>query len=358
MKFLNLTVLLISCIFFCESALAQENSLDFPANPRTSILTDSSLYSKGLASACLSLTSLPDDLPCAASNLVHGSKSIFSGQLALSNGYSSLNLIREAIGSNLSTEFIDLIIDQKVFQIDTGIRIYFKSKYFAGKYVPMSVRAFIGLRNEVNPNIDIFAVEEKGFYFQVAAQVLTENLSLGAQIRALDRTLIKSTFKASDFGVEQSDKLVSSEQYKVLYLDPSITYRLPRLYNLVLTGSILNIGDSDLEGRGDVEEPVSVRLGASAEKGYKTFGKIKGSIEYGRQNYTESFFDALNLGVEYTYGGMKVIGGLNTYGMSTGVYFGISNIQAGIVYSSSRFPDVSNDSYVQTVYVQLGWRSE
>lgn len=358
MRSLNLIVLLFSLFFIAKVSYAQINTLGFPENARTSILQGSSLYSKGLAGACLSIIEAPDDIPCAASNLVFDENSVFSGQLALSNGYSSLSLIRETLGNNLSAEFIDLVLDQKVFQIDTAIQVYFKSKYFSGKYVPMSVRAFIGLRNDVNPNIDIFAVEEKGFYFQLSSTVINKRLSVGIQIRALDRTLVKSTFKASDFGVEQDSDLVSSEEYKVFYLDPSLTYKIPKFYNLVLTGALVNLGSSKLKNRTDVKEPIAFRVGGSMEKSLLKYGTLRGSLEYGRQDYTENFINSLRLGFIYTYGGMKIIGGLNTYGMSTGVHFGISNIQAGIVYSSSRFPDLSNDSFVQTVYVQIGWRSE
>lgn len=353
MKWLTLAVVWIS--FF---ASAQENSLGFPQNPRTNILSDSSVYSKGLASACLSLISIPDDLPCAASNLVFDNNSLFSAQLALSNGYSSLNLIREAIGSEISSEFIDLILEQKTFQIDTGIRVYFKSKNFAGKYVPMSVRGFIGLRNEVNPNVDVFAIEEKGFYFQLATTIFNKNISIGTQIRALDRTLVKSTFKVSEFGADNNDDLVKSEPYKVFYLDPSITYRVPKFYDLIITGMLMNIGSSDLENRPDVEEPIAGRLSASALIKLNKYGGVRTILEYGRQNYTEDFMNSLNFSAEYSYGGMKAIGGINTYGMSAGVYFGLSDIQAGIIYTSSRFPNLNEESYIQTVYVELGWRSK
>lgn len=63
-----------------------------------------------------------------------------------------------------------------------------------------------------------------------------------------------------------------------------------------------------------------------------------------------------HLGALLNFGALNFSTGLDAYGISSGVYYALDSITAGILYSTTRLPWRPNDYYSQTVYVQLGWQ--
>jgi hypothetical protein len=53
---------------------------------------------------------------------------------------------------------------------------------------------------------------------------------------------------------------------------------------------------------------------------------------------------------------MYLTGGIDTNGISGGVFYSLDKINAGIVYSTTQGAGQEESFYTQTVYVQLGWQ--
>lgn len=49
-------------------------------------------------------------------------------------------------------------------------------------------------------------------------------------------------------------------------------------------------------------------------------------------------------------------GGIDSNGISGGVFYGLDKINAGIVYSTTQLVNEGESFYTQTVYAQLGWQ--
>lgn len=95
-----------------------------------------------------------------------------------------------------------------------------------------------------------------------------------------------------------------------------------------------------------------VGLGVSPEL---PFGKLDLMLDYKSLSYDENE-EKIHAGILFGFGAMSLGAGVDNYGGSTGIFYSLEQINAGILYSTTQLPWRKDDYYAQTVYVQVGWQ--
>lgn len=308
---------------------------------------------KGLANACLTIL-VPDGIQCnpALNPLIK--KSTLGAELQLSNGYSSLENLRKLLDGKVSQELTDTLFSQgKIIQIEANADIFFQSKYLSGLYTPLSVKGFSVVRNEANPDVDLYAIEEKGLTFQSGYEVFN-NLYAGVQLRALNRKFIKQRFKLVALGTQAGQDLLKPKEQSVTYIEPAMTYFFSQDWRprVSILGSNLGFVSKKYD---ELPEPAELQLGFGISPPMY-WGDMDLSLEYRSMSYEESDLKKLRFGMLYHFGSMYLSGGIDSNGISGGVYYALEKINAGIVYSTTQLSNQGESFYTQTVYVQLGWQ--
>lgn len=339
-------------IVFTQAANSQ--SLAFSRNARTFELQHTTLMMKGLANSCLTIIDMPDGLPCAASMTPLNTKSSLGAEFQLSNGYSSLQYVQKLLSNNRDQELFDSLFTQgKVVQVEVNADLNFRSKYLSGQYSPVSVKGFSAVRNEADPDVDFFAIEESGFTFQSGYEVFN-NLFAGVQVRALQRKFVKQRFKLVSLGTQAGQDLLKPKEQTVTYIDPSLSYFFNMAWKPRLTFMVVNSG-SVSEKFDELKEPVDTQLGIGISPPIY-WGDMDLTLEYRSMTYEEDDVKKLRVGALYHFGSMYLTGGVDSNGVSGGVFYSLDKINSGIVYSTTQGVQQEESFYTQTVYVQLGWQ--
>ncbi|MDZ4678689.1 MAG: hypothetical protein SGI74_14420 [Oligoflexia bacterium] len=340
-------------IFFLGISGAQAQTLSFSRNARTFETQHSSLVTKSLAHSCLTIIDIPDGLPCNPSMTALNKKPLFGVELLLSNGYASLESVRKLLDGKITQEMVDTMFSQgKVIQIEANADVNFKSKYLNAQYTPITVKGFSVVRNEANPDVELYAIEEKGFTFQSGLEVFNDFYA-GVQARFINRKFISQRFKLVQLGTQVGKDLIKPKEQIATYIEPGATYFLAKTWRPRVSVFVANLGYVSKQYE-ELKTPVEAQygLGFSPPVGW---GDLDISIEYRSMNYEESDIEKLRLGALYHFGSMYLSGGIDGNGISGGVYYGLDKFNAGIVYSTTRFVD-EESFFAQTVYVQLGWQ--
>lgn len=329
-------------------------SLTFSRNARTYELQNSTLLTKSLAFSCLALTELPDGLPCNPAMTSFAKKSGLGVQGLLSNGYSSLSSISQLIDNKVSQELIDgLFTEGQIVQVEVASDIRFFSKYFNGQFTPLSVKGFSAVRNEANPDVDLYAIEQSGFLFQSGLEAF-DNFFLGLQARTHTRKFIKQRFKLTQLGTSEGEDLLKSKEQIVTYFEPGFAYFFAGKWKPRVSGFLANTGIVS-EKFSELKEPSEFQfaLGISPPVWW---GNLDLTLDFKSLSYDEEGARKLRLGTLYSFGSMYLSGGIDAAGLSTGIFYSLDKINAGVVYSSTNFFQKESEFYTQTVYVQLGWQ--
>ena len=341
-----------SLLIFSEAAFAQ---LAFSRNSRTFETINSSLFVKGLAYACLSQIDIPDSLPCNPAVTPLNKKAGLNAELLLSNGYSNLQSVRTLLSGEYNQELIyTFFAKNKVIQIEASVNINFLSQFLNAQYNPMSVKAFSVVRNEANPDIDFYSVEENGFNFQSGFEAV-DDLYIGLQARFLDRSFIKNRFKLTTLGTQAGRDSLAPKNQNVIFLEPGLLWRLdshwtPRFSLMVVNSGFFSTDDTTLK------DPVEIQAGVSISPSLR-WGSIDINLDYKSLSYDEDqWWKKLRLGSSYKFGSMYLTTGLDANGISSGIFYGLDKFNAGVLYSTTRYIKDNDNYYTQTVYVQLGWQ--
>lgn len=341
-------------LIFLLSQSAQAANLAFSRNARTFETQNSSLVTKGLAHACLSLTDIPDGIPCNPAMVPLNPKSSLGLELLLSNGYAALGQVQSLIDGNMSQQQIDSMFAQgKITQIEANSDIIFRSKYLSGKFTPMTLKGFSVVRNEANPDVELYAMQEDGFTFQ-SGMKLMEGLYGGLQARILNRKFVRQNFKLLVLGTPAGQNLLKSKEQSATYLEPSLTYFFKGNWKPRISAMVVNLGSVSQE-YDELPVPVEGQVGFAISPKLD-WGDIDFTLDYRSMNYEETeIWERLRAGAIYHFGSMYLTGGLDANGVSGGVFYTVDKFNAGIMYSTTRY--ISEDEYyTQTVYVQLGWQ--
>ncbi|MBL7542949.1 MAG: hypothetical protein JNL11_03990 [Bdellovibrionaceae bacterium] len=343
---LALTILLLSLQGLAE--------LSFSSNARTFETQHSSIVVKGLAHSCLTIMTIPDGLPCNPAYTPLNKKPSLGIEILLSNGYSSLENLRSLLSNKINQELADTLFSKgKILQIESNIDINFRSKYLNGQYSPMTVKGFSVVRNEANPDVDLYAVEEKGFSFQSGYEI-TDNFYTGAQVRLVNRKFIRRQFKLVSLGTQAGADYLKPKEQTATYFEPAASWIIAEAWKPRISLLVANLGTIS-ENHDELKTPVEPQVGFGFSPPVM-WGDLDISLEYRSMTYEESNFDKLHIGSLYRFGSMYLTGGIDANGISSGVYYSLDKINAGIMYSTTRFVNDNEDFFTQTVYMQLGWQ--
>jgi hypothetical protein len=293
-------------------------------------------------------------MPCNPAHTGFNKKPSFGGELLLANGYSNLTKIRKLLDGEFDQSTIDDMFSKgKVTQLESNVDIQFQSKYLNGMYSPYSIKGFSVVRNEANPDVELYAVEEKGFTFQSGMEVFP-NFYAGAQARIIDRKFIRGRFKLLDLATTEGQNLLRPRSQSAIYLEPGATYIFPVAWKPRASFFLANAGYMSEEFK-DLKTPIEAQFGIGIAPPVM-WGEIELSLEYRSMNYEEDPMERLRFGTLYRYGSMYLSGGIDANGISSGVFYYLDQINAGVVYSTTRFINSNDDNFTQTVYVQIGWQ--
>ncbi len=337
-----------------QFAAAQTSSLVFSRNARTFELQHSTLVMKGLANACLTMTIIPDGLPCNPAMTPLNLKPSLGAELQLSNGYSSLENVRKILDGKITQDLVDTLFSGgKIIQVEANADLNFHSKYISGQYTPLSVKGFSVVRNEANPDIDFYAIEETGLTFHTGYEFFNDFFA-GVQVRALNRKFIKQRFKLVVLATQDGQDLLKPKEQSVTYFEPGFTYFLAKEWKPRISLFVANLGYVSKK-YDEMLEPAEVQFGFGISPPV-TWGDLDLSLEYRSMTYEENDLKKIRFGTLYHFGSMYLTGGIDSNGVSGGVFYGLDKINAGIVYSTTQGANQGGSFYTQTVYIQLGWQ--
>lgn len=341
-------------LFIFLFSLPSLADLSFSSNARTFETQHSALVPKSLAHSCLSIFTIPDGLPCNPAFTPLNTKPSLGIEVLLSNGYSSLENLRMLLDNKVSQQLGDKLFSEgKIIQIESNIDVNFRSQHLSGQYTPMTVKGFSVVRNEANPEVDLYAVEETGFKFQSGYEI-SSRLYVGAQVRVLSRKFIRRQFKLVSLGTEEGKDYIKPKKQMATYFEPAATWVIAKTWKPRVSLLIANLG-SVSETHEELNTPVEPQIGFGFSPPV-LWGDLDINIEYKSMNYEESGIDKFHLGSLYRFGSMYLAGGIDTNGVSGGVYYSLDKINAGIMYSTTRYVNDYDDFFTQTVYMQLGWQ--
>lgn len=340
---------------FIFSLVGFTAELTFSQNARTFETQTQGLFVKGLAFACLNSTQVPDDLPCNPALLTQLTKESLSLQALISNGSSNLEKIKKLLNQTSTQETLDtLFAKERVIQIESSAGLLFRSKYFSAKYLPVDIKGLSIVRNEANPDIEFYAVEDKGFRIQ-AAYPFNETFSMGLQSRITDRKFIRQRFKLTDLATPAGKNLLNPKTYSFQTIEPSLSAVVYQPWKVRLSIMYANAGlYSDRYDQIDLPEETQWGIALSPE--LLPWGEFTFSMDYKALTTEEKDWDKLHYGATYTFGSMSLSGGIDSHGISSGVFFSIQSLNAGVLYSTTKGFNNDSNNYTQTVYVQVGWQ--
>jgi hypothetical protein len=352
---------LISSIFlfvlahsFPLNCLAQSSDLAFSRNARTFETQDSTLVMKGLALSCLTVTVMPDGLPCNPALAGLDRKGNLNAEVQLSNGYSAIQKIQNLLAGQITQDTVDsLFADGKIIQIEATGSVGFQSKHLNGSYTPLSVKGFSVVRNEANPDIELYAVQEQGFKFQTGSEIL-EGFYAGLQTRFVNRKFIRQRFKLVELGTPAGKDILKPKSQNATYIEPGFTYLSSSLWKPRASIFVANPGFFS-ETYSQLPTPIEVQFGFGISPPL-WWGDLELSLEYRSMNYEEEWFQKIRAGALYHFGSAYLSAGVDANGLSGGVFYGLESVNAGIVYTTTKFINEDRNFFTQTVYVQLGWQ--
>ena len=348
--------ILFLVVFYHSSSFAQNTDLAFSRNARTFETQQASLVSKSMAFACLSMMIVPDGLPCNPAFTPLRKSATLGVEGLISNGYSTLNTMQKILSGTVDQDLINTLTDpqKRVLQIEGNIEIDLMSQYLNARYTPASLKFFSVVRNESYPKIDLYAVQEDNYVFQTGYE-FAKGLFGGLQFRSLERKFIKQEFLAGDLGTDAGKQLLTPENQSGMYLEPGIAYIYDSIWKPRVSAMLVNLGVQSGQFN-DLKEPLEAQFSLGVTAPLK-WGSFDFEVDYRSMTYEEpTMIERLHWGGFYHLGTMYLSGGVDYNGISGGIYYGLQQINAGIMYSTTQVPWRNEDYYTQTVYVQFGWQ--
>lgn len=297
---------------------------------------------------------IADSLPCNPSLLPNYTKPHLGIQALISNGYATIDKMRKLLDGNVSQDTVDaLFTKDHVLQVEGNGELNFISRYFAARYTPITVRYFSVIRNEANPEVELSAVEEKNVILQ-GAYPLKDYLNIGLQAKSFSRRYIKERFQLVDLATDAGKNDLKPRSQQGMLFTPAATLFLPgewkpRVGVIVanlgwINGDKTRLGEStEVQGGGGITIPLG-------------WTELELDLDYRSLSYDESWNQKFHAGALLRFGTMSLTAGADYHGFSGGIYYGLEQLNAGILFSTTQAPWNSNDFYANTVYLQVGWQ--
>lgn len=348
---LKLFIVIAIFVFRLSNALADD--LAFSQNARTFETQHSSLMTKGVAHACLGLTTMPDGLPCNPASITRIKRPSFGFVALVSNGYSSVDAARKLLDNKISQDVVDSFFTKnRVLQLEGNVDLNFKSPKVNVQYTPVTLKAFSVARNEADPEVQLYVMQESGFTVQTGVE-LTRELSVGVQARILKRKFVRKRFKLTALGTQAGQDLLKPNEQSTTYFEPAATYEFSTTWRPRVSVMVANLGYVS-QKYDDLPTPIEPQCGLAISPPLQ-WGDLDLTLESRSMNYLENAQKKLRAGAMYHFGSMYLTTGVDFNGLSAGVYFDVEKVNAGILYSTTRYFNDDDSFYTQTVYVQLGW---
>lgn len=307
-----------------------------------------------MAHACLTVKVIPDALPCNPSLLPFVPKPRLAAQVMLSNGYPTLDRMRRLLSGQLNQETIDdLFSEERVLQIEANGQIDFVTPHFAASYTPVTAKYFSVVRNEANPDVEVSAVEEKNLVLQTGYK-FDDWLYIGVTGKSFSRRFVKRRLKLIELGTDAGKDSMQPKKQDGIMFTPAATIFFPGYLKPRVAVMVANLGAL----RGDTEnldDPIDVQGGAGITVPLG-WAEVDFGLDYRSLSYEESGAERLHFGTVLRFGAMSMFGGVDHFGFSGGVSYGLEQINAGILFSTTQTPWSSEDYYANTVYLQVGWQ--
>lgn len=339
-------------LLFSTSAHAASD-LSFSRNARTFETQHGSLIVKSLAFACLGLKEVADGIPCNPAMTPKALKGSLKAEGLLSNGYSNLSKTRRLLNGNTDQSLInDLFSEERVLQAESNVDVMFTSQYLNSRFSPVSYKYFSVIRNDANPDVELFAVEEQDLTIQSGYSF--RDFDFGIEISKLDWKFIRQRFKLIALSTAQGLEAIKPKKQTALFIQPAVTYNFPLPWSPRISTKIVNLGNID-EKYDELKHPVEAQIGFGISPPM-LYGKLDLLVDYKSLNYEEDSSEKIHFGALYKYGAMNLGFGLDSNGASLGVFYGLEQINAGILFSTTQLPWRKDDYFAQTVYLQVGWQ--
>lgn len=340
--------------YFLFSTIASaESDLAFSRNARTFETQQGSLTVKSLAFACLGLQEVPDGLPCNPAMTPKPGKGTLKASGLISNGYSNLAKTRRLIDGDVDQGLLDdLFSEERILQVESNADVMFTSPYLNSKFTPVSYKFFSVARNDANPDVELFAVEEQGLTIQSGFSY--GHFDFGIELRKTDWKFIRQRFKLLSLSTPQGREAIKHKTQTAYFAQPAVNYNIPLAWNPRLAVQIVNLGSVNVK-YDEFKHPTEAQVGFGISPPMP-YGNLEILLDYKSLSYEETGAEKLHLGALYKYGTMNLGFGLDNNGGSIGVFYGLEQINAGILFSSTQLPWREDDYFAQTVYVQVGWQ--
>lgn len=308
-----------------------------------------------MAHSCLAIKNIPDGMPCNPANVPLQKKPKLGLELLLSNGYSSLNNVRKLIKGEISDDLVNTLFSEgKIIQIEANAELDFQSNLINARYTPLTVKGLSVVRNEANPDVELSFMEEKGFMFQSGIETFN-NLFLGAQVRFVERKFIRQQFKLISLGTTAGRDALKAKEQSATYFEPGMTWIMAKSWQPRFSMLVANLGSVSQE-YSELQVPVDFQFAFGISPPVK-WGDVELSIEYKSLTYQEKTdLEKIRFGGSYNFGAMNLVGGIDVNGLSGGIFYALDQIDAGVLFSTTKITNEDEDFFTQTVYVQLGWR--
>lgn len=343
---------LILLILFTTCAV-QASELAFSRNARTFESQHETLLVKALAYSCLAAEDIPDGILCNPAMTSKTTQGKLKAEGLISNGYSNLSKTKRLLSGEVDQGLIDdLFTNQPVLQAESFLDVMFTSKYINARYSPLDYKFFSVIRNDANPDVELFAVEQEDLTAQTGYSY--EEFDFGLEVKTTQWKFIRQRFKLLSLATQQGMDAIKPKKQRTTFFQPGVNYNINWFLPIRLSAKIVNIGFID-EEYDEFKHPTESQFGLGFSIPVK-YGKLDLLFDYKSLNYEESEGGKLHSGLLYKYGAMNLGFGLDSDGISAGVFYGLEQINSGIMFSTTKIPWRNDDFYSETVYVQVGWQ--
>ncbi len=355
-KFLKDSFFFVTLLLLGQPLFAASNALsnsNLTQNARSSDYYGAGLIVKSLSYACLGLEVSTDSIDCNPAMTVLNPESHLSGSFLLANGYANAERANKILSGKLDQNMVDdLFKGERVVQSEMNLEILFKAKYFEASYVPSSLRYLTVTRNEANPDISMNLVKDEVFTAQAGYQFYND-LLFGLRTRIISRQYIKKTIHLYDLATESGKEQLKPMKENLTLLEPAATYYLPLAWRSSFTVLLANNGEIS----GDTDNypvPPEAQFGFAINPPVR-YGLLTLLFDYRTLNIEDTRSeDKAHWGLNYHLGNMTVASGVDVHGFSLGIFSFIKQLNTGISFSTTKSPWSDNDTYMQTVYLQMG----
>lgn len=319
---------------------------------RTSETTHSTLIMKGLGHACLTLPVLPDGLPCNPAMTAARADKKFRIQGLISDGYQQVKNLERIVDGEVSQETVDnFFTEEKHAQLEASWDLMYLSPDYNIQFTPRALRGFSDVRNEANPDINVYVTDERSLRLQSAFQY-DQDLHIGIQIRAVHRKSIKENFRLFQLATESGQNLLDPYEQGILFLEPGAAWLMEGAWKPKLSMMVRDWGYSSTRSHS-----VPIKPNFSAGFGLtppSDEGEMNLGVEYGTGGEGLSSFEGLRLSALYRVNELYYSAGIDPEGSSVGAHYEGHHVNGGLVFATTRTLNSNRDLNHQTLYFQLG----